>query len=177
MFLNNTALTGLDCSDNQLTSLDVSGCTALYHLDCSNNQLTGLNLCANNSLWEIGIGGMPSLDTVYVWETPFPPASVYVDTAGSPDVLFIDCAATGMVDCIKDEFYIYPNPANGLLTIETNQHGQHFIEITSLNGKLIYIDKVEGPTHQIDLSSFQKGVYFITVRSRDCVITKKIIKQ
>ncbi|MFC2116642.1 T9SS type A sorting domain-containing protein [Bacteroidota bacterium] len=28
----------------------------------------------------------------------------------------------------------------------------------------------------MDLSSFQKGVYFITVRSRDYVRTEKIIK-
>ena len=35
---------------------------------------------------------------------------------------------------------------------------------------------MEGPTHQLDLSSFQKGVYFITIRSNDFVRTRKIIK-
>ena len=37
-------LTSLNCSGNQLTTLDVSGCTALDSLDCSGNQLTFLNL-------------------------------------------------------------------------------------------------------------------------------------
>jgi hypothetical protein len=120
---------------------------------------------------------MPSLDTVFVWETPFPPDSVAVDIKNSPNVLFIDCTATGMVDCTKDEFYIYPNPSNGLLKIETKQPGQHYIEIISLNGQLLYTDKMEGPNHQIDLSSFEKGLYFITVRSRNYVRTEKIIKQ
>jgi len=70
----------------------------------------------------------------------------------------------------------YPNPANNLLTVETNAAGQHTVEIHSLNGQLIYSTEMEGPTHQIDLSSFQKGLYFITVRSRDYTITDKVIK-
>jgi hypothetical protein len=72
---------------------------------------------------------------------------------------------------------LYPNPNNDLLTIETNQPGQYSIKISSLNGQLLYTDRMEGPTHQIDLSSFQKGLYLITVRSRDYLRTEKIIKQ
>lgn len=40
----NTALTELQCNHNQLTTLDVSGNTALTNLRCENNQLTSLNL-------------------------------------------------------------------------------------------------------------------------------------
>jgi N-acetylneuraminic acid mutarotase len=74
------------------------------------------------------------------------------------------------------EPFVFPNPATGLLTIETEHPGKHTIEITSLNGQLIYSTKMEEPTFQLDLSSFQKGIYFITVRSRDQVWTEKIIK-
>ena len=45
-----TALTGLDCSSNQLTSLDVSKNTALTSLDCSSNQLTALDVSKNTAL-------------------------------------------------------------------------------------------------------------------------------
>ncbi|MFR6435087.1 InlB B-repeat-containing protein [Porphyromonas sp.] len=45
-----TSLTELDCSYNQLTSLDVSGCTALIWLYCSNNQLTSLDVSKNTAL-------------------------------------------------------------------------------------------------------------------------------
>ncbi len=71
---------------------------------------------------------------------------------------------------------VYPNPTNNLLTIEADRTGYHSIEITSLNGQLIFSTEMEGTSHQIDLSSFQKGVYFITVRSKDIVTTRKIIK-
>ena len=53
---------------------------------------------------------------------------------------------------------------------------KHTIEITSLNGQLFYSTKMEGTIHHLDLSSCQKGVYFITIRSNDFVTTEKIIK-
>lgn len=71
---------------------------------------------------------------------------------------------------------IYPNPTNSQFTIETDNPDHYSIEITSLNGQQILTGEMEGTTHQIDLSSFQKGVYFITVRSDDFVTTRKIIK-
>lgn len=71
---------------------------------------------------------------------------------------------------------IYPNPANELLSIETDLSDHRSIEITSLNGQMIYSTKMEGTAHQVDLSSFRKGAYFITIRSKDHVTTRKIIK-
>lgn len=38
---SNTFLTDLDCSENQLTGLNVSACTMLYELLCTQNQITG----------------------------------------------------------------------------------------------------------------------------------------
>ncbi len=92
-----------------------------------------------------------------------------------PDTVTI-VPGTGVEENINTGISIYPNPANDLIIIETNKVGQYFIELNSINGQLIYSTKMEGPTHQIDLSSFQKGLYFITIRSRDYVMTKKIIK-
>ena len=46
----NTALTTLDCSGNQLTSLDVSNNTALTYLNCPRNQLTSLDVSNNTAL-------------------------------------------------------------------------------------------------------------------------------
>jgi len=48
-----TNLQDLQCNDNQLTSLDVSGLTNLKTLDCQNNQLTSLNVSGLTNLWEL----------------------------------------------------------------------------------------------------------------------------
>ena len=45
-----TALTELYCHSNQLTALDVSGCTALTRLECYYNQLTSLDVSKNTAL-------------------------------------------------------------------------------------------------------------------------------
>ena len=47
---NNTALTELYCHYNQLTSLDMSKNTALTSLNCRNNQLTSLDVSKNTAL-------------------------------------------------------------------------------------------------------------------------------
>ena len=91
--------------------------------------------------------------------------------------LEIQIGTTGLRDPFKSKLRIYPNPTDDVLTIETNRLGQYNIYITSLNGQLLFNSTVEGPTHQIDLSTLQKGLYFITVRSRDFVRTEKLIKQ
>lgn len=52
-----TALTKLDCHNNQLTSLDFSGCTALTKLNCRHNQLTSLNVSGCTALTELYCSG------------------------------------------------------------------------------------------------------------------------
>ena len=48
-----TALTHLDCSLNQLTSIDVSENIALTYLNCYNNQLTSLDVSKNTALTDL----------------------------------------------------------------------------------------------------------------------------
>ena len=48
-----TAMTLLNCSQNQLTTLDLSHNTALTRLSCNNNQLTALDVSANTQLTNI----------------------------------------------------------------------------------------------------------------------------
>ena len=65
---NNTALTALYCWGNQLTSLDVSNNTALTSLDCTNNPLECLNVKnGNNALFTyLVILANPSLTCIEV---------------------------------------------------------------------------------------------------------------
>ena len=46
-------ITGLDCARNQLTELNVQGCTALQELKCSGNKLTELNVQGLTALQEL----------------------------------------------------------------------------------------------------------------------------
>lgn len=63
------SLRRLDCSDNQLTSLDVSNCTALTELHCYTNKLTSLDLntalkylfCSANQLTSLDLSNNTAL--------------------------------------------------------------------------------------------------------------------
>ncbi|MGP1415739.1 MAG: leucine-rich repeat domain-containing protein [Treponema sp.] len=65
----------LDCSENQLTELNVQGLTALQELDCSWNQLTEFNVqgcaflrllsCSGNQLTELNVQGLTALQELY----------------------------------------------------------------------------------------------------------------
>lgn len=177
---NNNLLEHLRCGDNQLTSLDVSKNTSLVLLWCSENQLTNLDVSNNKSVWSLHLVNMPTLTEVCVWEG-FPSEPMEISISGSPNVCFQtdcngDCSVVGIEGKSLSEISIYPNPTNSLLTIETVVADHYSIEITALNGQQILIGEMEGTSYQIDLSSFQKGVYFITIRSLDFVTTRKIIK-
>jgi len=50
-----TALTSLNCEQNQLAGLDVSANTALIELVCSDNQLTSLDVSSNTNLFDFFI--------------------------------------------------------------------------------------------------------------------------
>ncbi len=183
----NTILLHLNCSNNLLTSLDVSKNIDLQNLECSNNQLTSLDISHNTHLFyatpghfpgELDLSKMPSLEEVCVWQLPFPPEGIVdlLDTTGSPNAYFTKCSVSLIEKPDYSVLKIYPNPTYTLLTIETEQPDQYSIEITSLNGQQIFTGEMQGTSHQIDLSSFSKGAYFITIRSKDFVTTRKVIK-
>lgn len=54
---NRSQLTTLNCSENQLTSLNLQGCTSLTDLGCASNQLTELDISSCNKLISLGCGG------------------------------------------------------------------------------------------------------------------------
>jgi len=91
--------------------------------------------------------------------------------------LSINESTTGVADISdsRKRISIYPNPVSSLLNIETEKTGRYMIEITSLNGHLMNVAAMEGTSHQIDMSRFGKGVYFVTVRSKEFVRTEKIL--
>jgi hypothetical protein len=185
---NNGVLVNLMCNNNQLTSLDVTSCTSLEILWCGLNQLGSLDLSMNSAigsgdfvLHELDLSYMPTLYKVCVWSMPFPPEGVTISTSGSPNLSFTeDCSALSDNEIetrLPSGLQIYPNPTSGMITIEPAQLTDFDIEITSVNGQLIYNACMEGNSCQLDLSSCKAGVYFITVRGKDMVITRKFIIQ
>ena len=88
-----TSMTWLTCSNNQLTSLDVSKCTALTTLCCDNNQLTSLDVsgctalttlyCFENQLTSLDVSGCTALKYLYCYNNQLTSLDVSKCTAMS----------------------------------------------------------------------------------------------
>ncbi len=129
-------------------------------------------------IWTSGDPGIASVEEGAVTGEGAGVTYVYITSIDGnfKDSCLVTVTTVGINKTQEKRIRIYPNPAKELLTIETIHSGHQSIEITSLNGQLIYSDVMEGTSHEIDLSSFQKGVYFITIGSDDFVRTRKIVK-
>ncbi|MBW8050590.1 MAG: T9SS type A sorting domain-containing protein [Cytophagales bacterium] len=77
---------------------------------------------------------------------------------------------------------IYPNPANGKINIHIhrkNESQNMTLEITNTIGKVLLTKQMyvseNGYTKEIDIAGLIKGVYFVKLRSKDKIITRKLV--
>ena len=62
---------------------------------------------------------------------------------------------------------IYPNPSDGLVTVELDASLNGWINVTNSLGEQILTDKISSSSHTLDLGSAANGIYFINIQSTD----------
>jgi len=74
-------------------------------------------------------------------------------------------------------FSIYPNPASQKLVISSNNAVEFSYIIYNYTGKLVTLNEVDaGSTqHSVDVTGWNKGVYFVRILSNGQSVTEKII--
>jgi len=77
-----------------------------------------------------------------------------------------------VVELINNEVTIYPNPTNGLLTID-NLNGE---EITIINIAGKHLKTISPTTNTINVSELPRGIYFIKLIGTKTTIIKKFVK-
>lgn len=147
----------------------------MYFILLDNN---GMGCCNSGSFGFTGSGGTFSsggtvtsvISGVY---------SNYVSTQGC--IVYDLCNLVTSTDVIqpKTNFVLYPNPSNGIITIESGQ-GQVMgdkwtVEIYNLFGEIINQSETRNPKLEIDLSTEANGIYFAVVKTEKESFTKKII--
>lgn len=66
----------------------------------------------------------------------------------------------------KDEIKIYPNPTKGMVTIELNQiNSNALIEVYDMFGRRRLAKPLEHHIEQLDMTSFEEGLYIIAIKS------------
>lgn len=72
--------------------------------------------------------------------------------------------STGLDEPTDGVFAVYPNPATGVLFVETHGRGSlpdQTYHITNLMGQTVQTGSLNGETQQIDVSGLPQGMYFI----------------
>ncbi|UPT71513.1 MAG: S8 family serine peptidase [Flavobacterium sp. JAD_PAG50586_2] len=78
---------------------------------------------------------------------------------------------------VDNSIFIYPNPANNVLNFSVKNNIEiNEIAINDISGKQIYQSN-NTTNNAIDVSGFASGVYFVTFKSDDSLVTKKFIKE
>jgi hypothetical protein len=78
----------------------------------------------------------------------------------------------------KEPFKIFPNPSEGIFTLELNEDfEQTDVIVVDVLGKTVFSGKKLQASTQIDLSDYPAGMYFIKLVKDDRCKTEKIIKQ
>ena len=91
--------------------------------------------------------------------------------------ILLNCVASEGINQValnKDQVSLYPNPANGQLTIETNVTSPQSVQVFDINGRPLWNKTISGTT-RIDVSTLPEGVYTVVIKSSARVITKKLI--
>ena len=70
----------------------------------------------------------------------------------------------------------FPNPVRDVITLQISVSGNHSMSIFSLTGQILHRQDFTGKSLQVDLSSYQKGVYFITLHRGGIQSTRRITK-
>jgi hypothetical protein len=105
---------------------------------------------------------------------------VVMDSYGCTEYLGITITnTTGLGGEDISSFNVYPNPVSNILTIdaENQMQGLNKVRLFDAAGRLVYSESVTGlMTYKIDMSSYSKGTYLLSIETEDGNFQLPVIK-
>jgi hypothetical protein len=81
------------------------------------------------------------------------------------------------VNMFSDNVSVYPNPTTSSFTLSFPSNKNSIVSITNLTGNQVATYNIQNTTTKtIDISNLAEGVYFVTLKSDEGVVTKKLVK-
>lgn len=127
--------------------------------------------CSTNSLipGETGITFIPNSTGSF--------AVIASNNCGSDTSACVEVEVQGLNEFNINDVIVYPNPTNGFVTINSDHSKIQLIELTDINGKLIFEKVIESKQADVDLTNYSNGVYVLKIYSLNKEFTlHKIIK-
>ena len=174
-----TALTYLNCLSNYLTSLDVSTCSALTSLNCSYSLLTSLDVKNGNNINMVTFNASynPNLSCIEVDNVAWSQEN-WANNIDSTAYFSLNCSGAGFSDINESNtLMIYPNPTNGDFTITGLElvGTVSSLTLTDMNGKVVKV--LDTKATKFSMASIKTGVYFLNIISGNKEEVLKIVKE
>lgn len=87
-------------------------------------------------------------------------------------------ACTGLSENTKSigGLKLYPNPNNGIFTLEANTNAEKQIELADVTGRIILTEVSTDTQVQININAFADGIYYLKVKSDSATEVIKVVK-
>jgi hypothetical protein len=105
-------------------------------------------------------------DVTAVYDNSAPDAGNFT-TNGISFVKELKMGATGIANQSANSVQVYPNPANSVVNINISQSQYINFEIYSMIGSMIYSGNISGGQFKLDISAYERGVYFLKLINLD----------
>ncbi len=164
-------------------SIPTAGFT--YEIDDLTVEFSNTSTNAIDYLWDFGDGETSTdVNPAHTYNSP----GTFIVTLTASDNYCSDAIFTQNVavdpfsidDISATSFVIYPNPGNGIFTLrmDSKVKGASEINIYNQNGSELFTYKsasIENESFTIDLTSFNKGVYFVKLTTENKILFRKLI--
>ncbi|MCT4581842.1 MAG: T9SS type A sorting domain-containing protein [Flavobacteriales bacterium] len=132
----------------------------------------------SNYNWDFKDGYHSTLSNPY-HKFDFPGAyqvelTVEMGSCEATDSILVYVGTVAIDEIDQQNIVVYPNPAKDFVNIKIESQGILFL--TAMNGKLIQKTNLIKGINKIQTSSFPKGVYFLTIQSKNWQKKIKLIK-
>lgn len=155
---------GIDIVGDRLIVSDyVTGEIIIYN--CSGSSAVELSRIQTNTPGVMGVKIGPDGK---IW---------YVNATTNQVVRLEPINVIGLDENVANDVNIFPNPTSDhvQLTFANNNYINGKMVVKNVSGQEVLVQKITLTTEKIDVQSFPKGVYFITLEGTKASITKKVI--
>ena len=99
--------------------------------------------------------------------------SDYATTLNDPEQNYVAIDLTSTEENLASSLKLYPNPTNGLITIELD--GLQKVMVYNALGQILLSKEANGDALQLNLSRFGNGLYWASVMTQNGVVTRRFV--
>jgi hypothetical protein len=116
-----------------------------------------------------------TFEVTFTYDTQYPNYNGLFAINGVSKVVNMTMSITGINDIPANySVSVYPNPANTVVNIASD-YNMTSVTLVNYVGQTVYTEAVTGNSHQINVSNYVTGMYFVRIETADgTVITKRL---